>query len=87
MDLTVELDALIGNVMGEVLQREPLGPDDDFFDNGGDSLRAIDVLQRLRTADGVGTSLDDVDMRAILLEAIFESPTPAGLAGVVRQRG
>lgn len=78
-----DLSVTIGQVMGDVLKRGPLGPNDDFFDSGGDSLRAIEVLQRLAAAPGVPTSIGSTDVQAIMLEGIFEDPTPAGLASVV----
>ena len=74
---------VIGTVMGEVLQRGPLEPDEDFFEAGGDSLRAIEVLQRLAVHPEVGDRLGTTDMQAELLEAIFETPSPAGLSSFV----
>lgn len=71
---------VIGTVMGDVLQRGPLEPDEDFFEAGGDSLRAIEVLQRLAVHPETGPRLGTTDMQAQLLEAIFETPSPAGLA-------
>ncbi|MEV4490113.1 phosphopantetheine-binding protein [Micromonospora coxensis] len=77
------LSATIGKVMGDVLQRGALAPNDDFFDSGGDSLRAIEVLQRLISEDGIPSAVGSTDMQAILLEEIFEKPTPSALAAVV----
>lgn len=79
------LSAAIGKVMGDVLQRGALAPNDDFFDSGGDSLRAIEVLQRMVAADGIPPAVGSNDMQAILLEEIFEKPTPSALAAVVRE--
>jgi Phosphopantetheine attachment site len=75
------LRASIGRVMGEVLLREPLGPHEDFFDHGGDSLRAVEVLQRL-VEERALTEASATRLRAALLEAIFEDASPAGLATV-----
>jgi acyl transferase domain-containing protein len=47
----------------------PVGLDDDFFELGGDSLTAIEVVTKLRRIDP-----------DLPLEAIFETPTVAGLA-------
>lgn len=62
-----------------VLERD-IGPDDDFFAVGGDSLRAIDVAERIRHRLGVPVEYIDV----------FDYPTPGMLAGHVtrlRERG
>ncbi len=77
-----DLCETIGRVMGEVLLREPLAADEDFFDAGGDSLRAVEILQRLAVEPGYADRLGSVDVQALLLEAIFESATPATLASV-----
>ncbi|WKU07215.1 acyl carrier protein [Micromonospora sp. HUAS LYJ1] len=77
-----DVSATIGELMGTALMRGPLAPDEDFFDCGGDSVRAVDVLQRLidvyRPAGGQSAEA----LRSTLLETIFEDATPAGLAAV-----
>lgn len=75
-----DLGATIGQAMGEVLLRAPLAADEDFFESGGDSLRAVEVLQRLALLDEA--HLGSVEVQALLLEGIFEDATPAGLAAV-----
>jgi aryl carrier-like protein len=77
------LDTAIGEVMGQVLVREPLSADEDFFDCGGDSLRAVEVLQRLVEQHQALLEGPADQLQAVLLEAIFEDATPAGLAAVV----
>ena len=62
------------NLYTEILGT-PAGSGDSFFDLGGHSLLAIRLLSRLRSAFGVDLGLP----------ALFEAPTPAGLAGQLGQ--
>jgi amino acid adenylation domain-containing protein len=55
----------------ETLGVEPIGVFDDYYELGGHSLLAIRLLARTREALG----------RDLPVEALFESPTVAGLAG------
>ncbi|MDP9134224.1 MAG: amino acid adenylation domain-containing protein, partial [Actinomycetota bacterium] len=59
----------------EVLRVEHIGPGDDFFELGGDSLLAIAALGQLR-------DLHDVELP---LAAIFEHPTVTGLAARIEE--
>ena len=59
--------------MAEVLQVAVVGPDDDFFELGGDSLRVLRLLGLLEQDLGAVLSLADV----------FAAPTPSGLASLV----
>ncbi len=71
------IEGIVAEHLCAVLGIERIGPDDSFFDLGGNSLMATRVTRRLDAA------LDtDLDVRAI-----FEAPTVRGLAAVVRERG
>ncbi|MFF5547871.1 amino acid adenylation domain-containing protein [Streptomyces olivaceoviridis] len=62
-------------IWSDILGVDTVGIHDNFFELGGHSLLATQVTSRLRQRLGV-----DVPVRAL-----FTSPTPATLAGVVRE--
>ena len=74
-----ELEERIIDIWAAVLgvDRARLGVDDDFFDLGGHSLLAAQVIAQVREELGTDTRLS----------AIFEAPTPGGLAAHVRAHG
>jgi len=70
-----ELEGKIADVMESVLRLNSLGVDDGFFDVGGDSIRAVGVVGRLRDLGY------DVEVRDI-----FSERTVGRLAALVAQR-
>jgi len=64
------LEELLAAIWGEVLRVDQVGVHDNFFDLGGHSLTAIQVVSRIRQAFGV----------EVALRSVFERPTVAALA-------
>ncbi|GAA1602383.1 non-ribosomal peptide synthetase [Actinoplanes couchii] len=64
-----ELEEAVAEVWGQVLGIERIGAHDDFFELGGQSVRAIQVVNRLSALTGLELSLD----------ALFTTPTVATL--------
>ena len=65
-----EVEAKLAAIFCQVLGREQVGIEDNFFRLGGHSLLAAQAAARIREAFGV----------ALELRAFFDSPTVAGLA-------
>ena len=65
-----ELEATVAAVWRQVLRVDEVGIDDDFFDLGGNSLVAVELIARIRQAAGV----------RLPMRSLFETPTVAGLA-------
>ncbi len=63
-------EELVAGVFAELLGRDRVGPDEDFFLLGGHSLLAAQAAQRLRRALG----------REVSIGALFAAPTAAALA-------
>jgi amino acid adenylation domain-containing protein len=65
-----DTERAIAGIFGRVLEKATIGATDDFFDLGGQSIKAIMVLARIEEALGV----------AIPLGRFFEQPTVRDLA-------
>ncbi|MCA1006871.1 amino acid adenylation domain-containing protein [Rhodococcus hoagii] len=71
------IEKIVAGHLRAVLGIDRIGPDDSFFDLGGNSLMATRVTRRL------GAALDaDLDVRAL-----FEAPTVRSLAARIRSGG
>jgi amino acid adenylation domain-containing protein len=69
-------EAAVAAIWREVLAVERIGPDDDFFDLGGHSLKATRILSRV--ASRLGAELP--------VGVIFDRPTVRGMAALVDER-
>ncbi|SCG49810.1 non-ribosomal peptide synthetase [Micromonospora halophytica] len=71
-----DAEILVAEVYADILQVEKVGAHDDFFALGGNSLRGMRAMARIRAEVDV-----DLPMRAL-----FSSPVVADLAAVIEQR-
>ncbi|WP_030179636.1 acyl carrier protein [Streptomyces sp. NRRL S-813] len=71
-----QLTHLVSEAWREVLGIDGIGPDDDFFDLGGDSLTAARLAGLLHTR--LGTEVNAVD--------VLDQPTVSSLAKELERR-
>ncbi|MEU1852525.1 amino acid adenylation domain-containing protein [Streptomyces sp. NPDC019990] len=70
----------VGQLWGQVLDVDHVRPQDDFFELGGDSLLAMEMLARTRVIFGIG-----VGQIRDLTRSLLRHPTLAAFAESVRQ--
>lgn len=71
------LESQISAVWEQVLGVQPVGANDNFFDLGGHSMLAIQLLAALKQTTGVDLSV----------AALFQAPTVAQQATMIKERG
>ncbi|RXV65673.1 amino acid adenylation domain-containing protein [Burkholderia stabilis] len=70
------VEAALLRIFAEVLGRRPKGVDDDFFEHGGQSLKAIQMVSRIRRELKLNVAVAD----------IFQAPSPRALARKLASR-
>src|SRR2546426_10733790 len=75
-ELCTDTEQRVAEIVGELLNLEAVGLDDNFFLLGGHSLLGAQLIARLREAFGV----------EIALRSLFEAPTVAALAAELDHR-
>ncbi|MEV6815448.1 amino acid adenylation domain-containing protein, partial [Micromonospora sp. NPDC051296] len=76
-------EALLCELFAEVLRVPGLGVDDGFFELGGDSIMAIQLVGRVRAAGYTMSARDVFEHRTVaaLAQVLRRDPVPAGLTG------
>jgi len=78
---TTATEEAVVAIFEEVLDRRPVGVDDDFFDHGGHSLAAAQIVARVNEAFGIElpvTAVFDAATVAELAAMVDAAPAPAG---------
>lgn len=70
-----DVETAIARLWSEVLGGERIGVDDDFFELGGNSLIAVQLIALIRKELGV----------RLPMRSLFEEPTVAGVTSLIEQ--
>ncbi|MGH3432043.1 MAG: phosphopantetheine-binding protein, partial [Thermocrispum sp.] len=70
-----ETEASVARLFREVLGGDEIGVDDDFFDLGGNSLVAVQLIALIRKQEKV----------KLPMRSLFEEPTAGGVARLIEQ--
>src|SRR6476660_10537707 len=70
-----DVECQLAEIWRRILDVDQIGPHDDLFRLGGDSLAAAEILAEIQKALG----------RNLPLTALFSAPTVAGLTAILRQ--
>ncbi|WP_405010246.1 amino acid adenylation domain-containing protein [Kitasatospora sp. NBC_01539] len=73
------VQAGLAYLWAQILDVEHVGPDDDFFDLGGNSLLAMEMLARARIMFGIG-----IDRIRLLTRSLLKDPTLGAFTAVTR---
>ena len=71
------LEVEVAEVLAEVLGLPRVGLDDDFLELGGDSLRAIEVVNLLEQRAGLAVALEELFDSATVRALVLNASTPA----------
>jgi acyl carrier protein len=66
------LEAVVANIYAEVLKVSRVGVNDNFFSLGGDSLRAMQVISRVRSLFSVNLPIATLFLKTTVLELAEE---------------
>lgn len=81
-DAASDTERELAQIWAELLHRQDVQRDDNFFDLGGHSLVAVLLLIRIREAFGVELSIDDVYTANLTLANLAERIESARISGV-----
>jgi acyl carrier protein len=55
-------ERIVAMIFCEILELEAVGPEDDLFELGGDSLQAVQIALRLETRFGVDLQVETLEV-------------------------
>jgi acyl-CoA synthetase (AMP-forming)/AMP-acid ligase II/acyl carrier protein len=67
-----DLESAVAKIYAAVLSAEAVGASDNFFELGGDSLKATQVLSRIRATFGVNLSIATIFRKATVVDLAHE---------------